>query len=90
MLFCCTGGQGSAEGHLMRPQGLAVDSMGNIVVADTRNHRIVVFHPNGHFLAQYGSHGQGPGEFDRPTAVTVLPDGKFAVVDFGNSRIQIF
>ena len=74
----------------MRPQGLAVDSMGNIVVADTRNHRIVVFHPHGHFIAKYGSHGQGPGEFDRPTAVSVLPDGTFAVVDFGNSRIQIF
>ena len=49
---------------MTRPQGLAVDSMGNLVVADTRNHRIVVFHPHGHFLAKCSSHGRGPGEFD--------------------------
>ena len=74
----------------MRPQGLAVDHMGNYIVADTRNNRIFVMNPKGNFIGKFGTPGTAPGQFDRPTSIAVLPDGRIAVVDFGNSRIQIF
>ena len=61
-----------------------IDHMGNFVIADTRNYRVVIMQPDGHLL------GSGIGQFDGPTDVAVLPDGKIAVLDFGNSRIQIF
>lgn len=37
-----------------------------------------------------GSFGTGQGQFDLPMSVCVLPSGSVAVVDFYNSRIQVF
>ena len=48
------GSYGSGPGQLRDPMGVAVDGKGNVIVADDRNNRIVVFHPDGtstHFAA---------------------------------------
>lgn len=73
----------------LRPQGLVVDRNGNIIVADSRNHRIQVFDSDGRFLWKYGIQGVGPNEMDRPAGVALLPDGKIAIVDFGNNRVLL-
>ncbi|MCL4551944.1 MAG: glycosyltransferase [Candidatus Marsarchaeota archaeon] len=39
---------------------------GNIYVADTYNHRIQKLSPEGQPLAQWGSQGNGPGQFNLP------------------------
>ena len=36
------GSEGSEPGQFLRPQGVAIDAEGNIIVADSRNHRIQV------------------------------------------------
>ena len=41
-------------------------------------------------IAVWGSHGSGPGEFDRPTSVATDADGNVYVADHGNSRVQKF
>jgi uncharacterized protein (TIGR03663 family) len=41
------GSPGSAEGQLTSPRGIAVDLAGNVYVADSGNHRIVVFNALG-------------------------------------------
>lgn len=82
------GSHGSGDGQFTRPQGIA-NHLGNFVVADTKNNRIVVIKSSGQFVAKFGSGGKARGQFDRPTSVTVLPDGRVAVLDFGNSRVQI-
>ncbi len=63
---------------------------GMFAVADTNNHRIQVFHPDGTFAFAFGSYGGGPGEFDSPVDVTIGPDGRIAVADVNNHRIQVF
>jgi DNA-binding beta-propeller fold protein YncE len=45
------GGHGNGKGQFENPHGIAVDSAGNIFVADTGNGRIQKFSPNGTFVA---------------------------------------
>jgi len=74
-----------------RPSDIAVDpALKRIYVADSGNHRIAAFDFAGCYLKSFGQEGQGPGEFNRPTGICILPDFRLAVADFGNTRIQIF
>jgi class 3 adenylate cyclase/outer membrane protein assembly factor BamB len=76
---------------------VAVDSRGNIYATDRFNDRIVVWDPAGR-LTIWGKRGRGPGEFDfsevtlgdQSMSVGVAPDGRIAVGDGGNHRVQIF
>ena len=63
---------------------------GMFVVADTNNHRIQAFGPNGSYAFEFGSYGDDPGEFDSPTDVAIGPDGRIAVADTNNHRIHVF
>jgi len=65
-----------------------VGPQGNLFVADFHNNRIQKFTPDGEFLATFGEHGNGPGQFDTAIAVSVATDGTVFVVDYGNNRIQ--
>ena len=45
ILFVCLqflGCEGTKDGEFTRPNGVTVDDEGNIIVADSRNHRIQV------------------------------------------------
>ena len=84
------GRPGTALGELNRPEGLCVDAQDRIYVADSCNHRIQVFAPDGKFLRAYGKPGKGLGELSYPYDVRVDPEGRQYVCEFGNSRIQVF
>jgi DNA-binding beta-propeller fold protein YncE len=81
-------GQFGAE-ILSAPGGLAVDAEGNIWIADTELHRVVVFDPAGRLLLSWGSEGELSGAFRRPADIAV-GDGLVYVLDEGNSRVQVF
>lgn len=49
-----------------------------------------VFEESGSFICQFGTAGKEPGQLDRPSGICTTPDGRIAVVDFGNNRIQVF
>ncbi len=61
---------------------------GNVFVADFYNHRVQKFTAEGEFLVAFGSQGDGPGMFDRPTDMAEDQEGNVYVVDFGNDRVQ--
>ncbi len=71
-----------------RPLSVAVSSWGEIVAADSVNHRIVVFDRNGTFVRALGGPGSGEGQFNYPTGVAVS-GRKIYVADFYNQRVQV-
>ncbi len=72
------------------PRGIAVDSMGHVLVSDTGNKRIVIFDSNGNYISEFGTSGFDPGQFDEPVGIAIAPDGTVYVTDTWNQRIQSF
>ena len=48
------------------PAGIAVDADGNVYVSDYAFDRVVKFAPDGMVVAQWGSSGSSPGQFNAP------------------------
>ncbi len=84
------GTQGPGNGQFEAPSDVAIDSSGNIWVADKGNARIQKFDQNGKYLTQFGDYGTGPGEFKWPYGIAVDSLGDVWVSDGGNNRIQEF
>ncbi|KRX54236.1 E3 ubiquitin-protein ligase TRIM71, partial [Trichinella sp. T9] len=85
--FCS---QGSGDGQLYRPWGIACDKLNRIIVADRTNHRIQIFDSEGRFLTKFGCQGCRDGQFDRPAGVAVTSSNDIVVVDKDNHRVQVF
>ena len=66
---------GSDEGQFDGPGDVAVDSSGDLYVADYGNGRIQKFTSDGKFITTWGSSGSGEGQFDFPDDVAVDSSG---------------
>ncbi|HSS33527.1 MAG TPA: 6-bladed beta-propeller [Solirubrobacterales bacterium] len=84
------GSKGSGNGQFSTPGAAAVDSSGNLLVADELNNRVQVFNPAGEYIRTIGSAGSGNGQFSRPGGVAVDPSGNIWVSDTNHDRIQKF
>ena len=69
------GSRGPGDGQFEQPWGVAVDSSGNVYVADKINHRIQKFDSSGNFLLKWGSEGTGDGQFKYKQGVAVDASG---------------
>jgi DNA-binding beta-propeller fold protein YncE len=75
---------------LQRPTGLAFDRAAKrLYVADTMDHRIVVFDRDGQRLFEFGTRGIGPGELNFPSHIFLAGD-RLLVNDNMNFRMQLF
>lgn len=75
---------------LKAPSDVALDSEGNIYVADGGNFRIVKFDPAGNLLMTWGHKGDEAGEFNFPHSLYIDEQDRIYVSDRQNHRIQIF
>ena len=92
----------ATEARLFRPLGVAVDSSGNLYIADTQNHRIRKVDSSGIIttIAGSGSTGFGNGGFSgdgglavdarlyAPSDVAVDGEGNLYIADLANNRIR--
>ena len=75
---------------------VAFDARGNLYVFDrapgvnNADLRIVIFDRSGAFVREFGSEGEGPGEFREPHNFAVLRDGTIVVGDTGHNAYQLF
>jgi DNA-binding beta-propeller fold protein YncE len=99
------GTPGSSDGacagaRFYNPAGVAVDSSGNIYIADSQNHviRRITFTGGCNVSTLAGSYSYGfndncagpAAKFNKPTGVAVTPDGKLVyVADQQNNRIRL-
>jgi ABC-type Fe3+ transport system permease subunit/DNA-binding beta-propeller fold protein YncE len=74
-----------------KPTGISVGPNGNLYVADTHYHRVVVFSSTGELIKQFGKFGREDGCFIYPTDVAFASDGRIFVSEYGgNDRVSIY
>ncbi|CAF4785836.1 unnamed protein product, partial [Rotaria sp. Silwood2] len=86
-------GEGNALTHLYYPNGLFVDTLGTIYVADSENHRVMRW-PKGakQGTVIVGGNGEGKraNQFNYPDDLSFDRQGNLYVADYGNNRVQRF
>jgi uncharacterized protein (TIGR03437 family) len=91
-------GAAAAVAQLNNPAGVAVDSSGNLYVADTLNHRVRKISPAGTITTVAGTgvagiSGDGrpatSGQLNSPMGVAVDGSGVLYIADTGNNRIRM-
>jgi DNA-binding beta-propeller fold protein YncE len=80
----------TSPGDFANPTNVAVDSDGNLYVADTLNDRVEIFDGDGKFISTFGKNCDAPGCFQRPKGIAVDADNHIWVVDTLASRVQVF
>jgi DNA-binding beta-propeller fold protein YncE len=81
--------QKASKRDLDEPRAVALCG-DTIYVADTGNHRVVVYDPAGKIVRTWGGKGDEDGKFRSPAGIAVDEQGMVYVADTGNGRIQVF
>ena len=69
---------------------IAVNSTGQLFVADWTSESVNVFSDAGELVDHIGSRGEGPGEFTRAFGVAIAPGDCVAVFDAQSERLSLF
>lgn len=82
---------GEDETHYGRPQDVAFLPDGRILVADgLDNNRVIIYDEDMNYLGQFGSGGDGPGQFNTIHSLGIGPDGRILVTDRSGYEVNLF
>lgn len=71
-------------------QGIAVNSAGELFIADRGEQAVFVISEAGRLVDRFGRMGEGPGEFERIGGLFIGPGDSIYVHDFGRYRLTVF
>lgn len=77
----------SAGGAFLNPEGIAVDTNGNIYIADTGNDRVVELAPSGSVSNVWTT---GASAFSEPSALALDGSNNLYVADASNQLVQVY
>jgi len=86
-------GQGNSSNQLNYPQGLLVNEVGDVYVADSNNNRIMCWSlgsKEGRVVVGGNGAGQGSNQLNYPQGLSFDVENNLYVVDYNNNRIQRF
>jgi DNA-binding beta-propeller fold protein YncE len=78
------------DGGFFWPTSVALDSQGNVYVADEWLNRISIFTRDGDWIGKWGTPGAGDGELHRPSGLAFDAHDNLYLVDSVNNRVQVF
>lgn len=78
---------GKWPGWFRLAKAVAVDSRGNVYVADAFNRRLQKFTGGGEYLGQWSNPDSGDNRLEYPAGVAIDPEGRVYVSDFFENRI---
>jgi len=81
------------KNELLRPSGFAVLDDGNILIADTGNHRIIEVNMDCEVVWEYGTRGESGIDFgylNKPMDIQKTYDQTYLITDTGNNRVLEF
>ena len=82
---------GTDEAHFGLPQDVGFLPDGRVLIADGyENSRVMVLDAEWNYLTEFGSAGEGPGQFQVVHSIAMAPGGRILVADRDNDRVQIF
>jgi peptidylamidoglycolate lyase len=82
---------GHDRAHFNLPTDVAVLRDGSFYVSDGyKNTRVMKFSAEGRFEFEWGTKGQGDGEFNLPHGIAIDAQGRVIVCDRENERLQVF
>lgn len=82
---------GDDTAHFNQPTDVTFAANGDFYITDGYgNSRVMQYNQQGKFIRQWGTRGNGPGQFNLPHAVQVDSKGNVYVGDRENFRIQVF
>lgn len=73
-----------------RIQGVTVDALGRIYVADAFQSIIRILAPDGTKLSSIGAFGSGPGQLLNPSSVAIDRHNRLFVASVGNARVDVY
>ena len=79
-----------AQANTLDCPHVAVGPQGRVYVTDPEGGRVLVFAADGQPLGQFGSQGDGSGQFRKPVGIAVGADGKVVVSDSHGCRVVAF
>ncbi|CAF2045326.1 unnamed protein product, partial [Rotaria magnacalcarata] len=85
--------QGNALTQLYFPNGLFVDTLGTLYVADSWNHRVMRWTQGakqGTVVVGGNGEGAGANQFSNPFGLSFDRHGNLYVADYNNHRVQRF
>ena len=75
--------------NMSYPNGISVDAVGHVIVADGNNGRVLVFDPSGNRVAIV-SRGVGDGQLGMPRGIAIDDHGRVVVVDTTAHQVRFY